>query len=53
MSANSIVVYCNIIGTSSVNVIVAPVIYNFFPNAAKEFNTCTHHFERHFAHVAG
>ena len=34
MSVNSILVHCDIIGTSRVNGIEAPVIYNFFPNAA-------------------
>ena len=34
MSANSILVHCDIIGTSRVNGIEAPVIYNFFLNAA-------------------
>ena len=60
MSANSILVRCDIIGTSRVNGIEAPVIYNFFPNAApgdnivssysEEFNIRTHHLERHFTH---
>ena len=34
MSVNSIVVHCGIISASRVNVIEAPVIYNFFPTAA-------------------
>ena len=34
MSVKSILVHCDIIGTSRVNGTKAPVIYNFFPNAA-------------------
>ena len=34
MSVNSILAHCDIIGASRVNGIEAPVIYNFFPNAA-------------------
>ena len=57
MSVNSILVHCDIIGTSDLNGIEAPVIYNFFPNAAladKIFSTSKniiyvrHHFESHF-----
>ena len=56
MSVNSILVHCDIIGASRVNVIEAPVIYNFFPNAAPRDNIVStprnliFHFERHFTH---
>ena len=34
MSINSILVHCNIIHSSYVRGVQAPVVYNFFPNAA-------------------
>ena len=37
MSVNSILVHCDIIDTSRVNGIEAPVIYNFIPNAVPAY----------------
>ena len=34
MSVNSILVHCNIIRSSYMRGVQAPVVYNFFPNAA-------------------
>ena len=34
MSVNSILVHCNIIHSSYMRGVQAPVVYNFFPNAA-------------------
>ena len=34
MSVNSILVHCNIIHSSCMRGVQAPVVYNFFPNAA-------------------
>ena len=56
LSVNSILVHCDVIESSRLNGVEAPVIYNFFPARGQDcsdstaFNLHTTHIEHHFSH---